>query len=540
MTPKSKTSVPIGRPAQGTSTAYGVVLERIIESAMDAIVSVDEEQQVVMFNAAAESMFQCSKADAMHQPLDRFIPARFRQGHAKHLRDFGEANVTQRRMGALGTVSGLRNDGTEFPVEASISHVKRDGRTFYTVVLRDVTDRQKLQQELKRRVDQQSAIAGLGAHALQSTDLSDLLDEAVSVVAKTLNVEYCKILERVPNEEALLLRAGVGWRDGLVGSALVPSGVDSQAGYTLRSEQPIIVSDLRQETRFNGPQLLFDHNVVSGISVSINGLRGSWGVLGAHTEASRVFPTEDIHMMQCVANVIATAVDRKRVDELLRRAERLAEFGTVASGLAHEIGTPMNVILGRAESLAEKTSEPATKKSLQIIISQVERITRLMHQLLSFARDRSAENRSMDLARVIHDTLEMVQARVLEQGITVESYIEEALPRLRADQDQITQVVLNLIVNAIHAMPNGGNLRVELGVEGLDIQLAISDTGEGIPQDQLTQIFEPFFSTKPTGEGTGLGLSIVKRIIEDHGGSITVQSQPGVKTTFIVLLPREA
>ena len=109
-------------PLQGTSTEHDSVLENIIDAAMDAIISVDEDQRIVMFNAAAGSMFQCSKDDAMHQPLDRFIPTRFRQSHAKHIHTFGQANVTQQRMRALGIVSGLRSDGTEFPVETSISH----------------------------------------------------------------------------------------------------------------------------------------------------------------------------------------------------------------------------------------------------------------------------------------------------------------------------------------------------------------------------------------------------------------------------------
>lgn len=524
-------------PVQGTSTAHDSVLESIIDAAMDAIISVDEDQRVVMFNAAAESMFQCSKEDAMHQPLDRFIPTRFRQSHEEHIRAFGQANVTQQRMRALGIVSGLRSDGTEFPVETSISHVQKDSQRIYTVVLRDLTDRQRLEQELKRRIDQQTVVADLGTHALRATEVVGLMDEAVVLVAKTLAVEYCNVLECLPGQSGLLLRAGAGWNDGLVGSAVVSSGADSLAGYALLSEEPVIVSDLARETRFSGPQLFLDHAVVSGISVCINGLEGPLGVVGAHTNRRRAFTTDDVHFMQCVANVIATAIDRQRVDEVLRRTERLAEFGTVASGLAHEIGTPMNVILGRAESLAEKTSEPATKKSLHIIIAQVERITKLMHQLLSFARHSSIENRAIDFARVIHDTLDIVQTRVSEQRVNVESYIQEAIPQVRADRDQMTQVVLNLVLNAIHAMLNGGTLRVKLDVEGPYVRLAIADTGGGIPPEQLTQIFEPFFTTKPPGEGTGLGLSIVKRIVEDHEGSIAVKSTLGEGTVFTIMFP---
>ena len=522
---------------QGTNTEHDSVLESIIDAAMDAIISVNEDQHIVMFNAAAESMFQCLKDDAMHQPLDRFIPTRFRQSHAELIRAFGEENLTQRRMGALGTITGLRSDGMEFLAEASISHVQTDSQRIYTVVLRDATDRRQLEEELKHRVDQQTVVADLGTHALRAIDVADLMDEAVFLVAKTLAVEYCNVLEWIPGQSAFHLSAGSGWNDGLVGSLVVPGGADSQAGYTLLSDTPVIVSELATDTRFSGPQLLLDHSVVSGVSVCINGLEGPLGVLGVFTTRCRTFARDDVHFIQCIANVIATAIDRKRVDDMFRRSERMAEFGTLASGLAHEIGTPMNVILGRAESLAAKTEEPTTKKTLQIIISQVERITKLMHQLLSFARHSSIENRAIDCARVVHDTLDIVQARVSEQRVNVKSHIPVNIPKVRADHDQMTQVVLNLILNAIHAMPNGGTLRLELDVAGPYVRLAIADTGDGIPPEQLAQIFDPFFTTKPTGEGTGLGLSIVKRIIEDHQGSIAVESKPGDGTTFTMMLP---
>jgi PAS domain S-box-containing protein len=176
------------------------------------------------------------------------------------------------------------------------------------------------QEALQVRVRQQAVVAELGQRALASTDLSMLLNEAVALTAHTLEVEYCKVLELLPEGTALLLRAGVGWQDGLVGHTMVGVETDSEAGYTLLSREPVIVADLHTEARFNGPPLLHDHGVVSGMSVIIQGPapKRPFGVLSAHTTQRRTFTQDDINFLQAVANVLAAAIERKRMEEELR------------------------------------------------------------------------------------------------------------------------------------------------------------------------------------------------------------------------------
>jgi PAS domain S-box-containing protein len=343
-------------------------LEGIIDSAMDAIISVDHEQKVVVFNDAAERMFQCSSQDAIGQPLDKFIPARFREAHRHHLKGFGQSGVTSRRMGQLGTVMGLRADGEEFPIEAAISHVTVQGNQFFTAILRDVSE-------------------------------------------------------------------------------------------------------------------------------------------------------------------------RTRLEEQLRRTERVAELGTLASGMAHEIGTPMNVILGRAEYLMDRVVDEPVKKGLRTIVAQVERITRVMNQLLSFARRKPSQPRALALPEVIEDSLDMFRERFSRHNVQVVTHIDPDCPSVVADSDQMNQVLINLIMNAVHAMPQGGTLRMGLDHEKDRVRLTVSDTGHGIPNEVVNKIFDPFFTTKEFGKGTGLGLTVVKGIIEEHQGSIAVESEEGKGTTFTVLLP---
>ncbi len=238
--------------------------------------------------------------------------------------------------------------------------------------------------------------------------------------------------------------------------------------------------------------------------------------------------------------VLASVVDiteRRRLEEQLRRTERIAELGTLASGMAHEIGTPMNVILGRAEYLLERVTEEPIKKSLQIIVTQVERITRVMNQLLAFARRRPADRRPVDLRETIEGSLEMFQERLARHGIRIEKAFGDDCPKVRADADQMSQVFINLVMNAVHAMPDGGTLRVGLARSNGTVQITVADTGHGIAQQDLAKIFDPFFTTKETGKGTGLGLTVVKGIIDEHGGAIQVESEPGRGTTFTISLP---
>ena len=238
--------------------------------------------------------------------------------------------------------------------------------------------------------------------------------------------------------------------------------------------------------------------------------------------------------------VVASIVDiseRKHLEAQLRQAERLAELGTLASGMAHEIGTPMNVILGRAEYLLHRTTDEGMKKGLTTIVTQVERITKVMNQLLAFARRRTPERRAADLGAIVEDSLEMFQERIAHSRIEVDKMFASPLPPVRADRDQLMQVLINLVMNSLHAMPEGGRLSLSLAREGNYARLDVADTGHGMPEEIRSKVFDPFFTTKEFGKGTGLGLTVVKGIIEEHGGTITLESVVEKGTTFTIRLP---
>lgn len=178
---------------------------------------------------------------------------------------------------------------------------------------------------LEAKARQQAAVATLGQQALAGVDLPVLFDHAVVSVSETLEVEYCKLLELLPDGRHMLLRAGVGWQAGLVGQITVSAGLESQAGFTLLSEEPVIVEDLRTETRFSGPPLLHSHGVISGVSVIIGPLEKPFGALGAHTARRHTFTQDDVHFLQAVANVLASAIDRKQAEQALQQSHALLQ-----------------------------------------------------------------------------------------------------------------------------------------------------------------------------------------------------------------------
>ncbi len=175
-------------------------------------------------------------------------------------------------------------------------------------IVQDITDLKAAEAALAARAERQAALAAITRAALHTDRTADLFDMAVLTVASAMGVEMAKVLETRPGEDTLILRSGVGWRDGLVGSATVSAGIGSQAGYTLHTREPVLVPDLAQEARFAGPPLLLTHEVVSGMSVVIGSERAPYGVLGIHTRARRDFTEDEIEFVQTVANILGEAV----------------------------------------------------------------------------------------------------------------------------------------------------------------------------------------------------------------------------------------
>ena len=233
----------------------------------------------------------------------------------------------------------------------------------------------------------------------------------------------------------------------------------------------------------------------------------------------------------------------KHLQDQVRRNERLTALGNLAAGVAHEIRNPLSSIKGFATYLAGRiTGEGPDKDAARTMIQEVDRLNRVVSELLEFARPGHKKLQPEDVNRVIERTLRLAGSDAAGKGITARFTPDESLPKIPLDAQRFTQALLNLFLNAIQATGPGGLLDVSAALDRDSHRLAVhvADTGKGMSPEVLAGMFNPYFTTKPTG--TGLGLAIVHRVVEGHGGEIKVQSQPGKGTVFTVLLPlgREA
>ncbi len=230
----------------------------------------------------------------------------------------------------------------------------------------------------------------------------------------------------------------------------------------------------------------------------------------------------------------------KNLEQQIVQTEKLATTGQLAAGIAHEIGTPLNVISGNAEfMLLDMKESDRGYQELSVIIEQAKRISQLMRQLLDFARPKMLSLQAVDVNKVINEVLSFVSLQFQKSSIDIKTELGENLPMVYGDPAHLYQVFLNVVVNAFQAMQKGGGLRVRTRTDGEEagkrrLVVTIEDTGEGILPENMEKLFTPFFTTKEPGKGTGLGLAVTRRIVHEHSGDMTIESEPGKGTAVTI------
>jgi signal transduction histidine kinase/CheY-like chemotaxis protein len=267
-----------------------------------------------------------------------------------------------------------------------------------------------------------------------------------------------------------------------------------------------------------------------------------WVEVTAHAES----PAPGVIRVDALVRDVS---ERKRLDDQARdlyhqllQAEKLAALGQTISGVAHELNNPLATILTWAERLSQRTVDDQTKRGLETILSESERAAKIVRNLLTFARKRHTTRTMVDVNQIVRETLALRSYEQTLANITIVEALAAGLPLAFADPHQFQQVLLNLIINAEQAMlaANGRGtlvLRSWHDMDGDAVVLEVNDDGPGVPEDVQPRIFDPFFTTKEVGKGTGLGLTVAYAIIQEHGGRITVKSEPGEGASFFVALP---
>lgn len=311
-------------------------------------------------------------------------------------------------------------------------------------------------------------------------------------------------------------------------------------------EEPKILEQLRRGERvshFETIRRRKDGSLLD-ISLTISPIKDSFGrVIGA-SKIARDITERRLAEALLLENEQKLKDQAKDLEQQLIASGRLVSIGQVTASMAHEFNNPLGIIIGFVEDMLSKgKSGESDQHTLRIIIEESRRCKKIVEDLMSFARPRAAEMSLINIQGVIDRTLELVNGQLYKQKVKVLKEIASDLPRIEADFQQLSQVLVNLYLNAIDAMPKGGQLKIGARSNGGDnhsaVVLNVADTGTGIEATEIDKIFRPFYTAKKS-RGLGLGLSICERIIKNHGGEIDVESKPGKGTTFKLRLPLKA
>jgi signal transduction histidine kinase len=350
----------------------------------------------------------------------------------------------------------------------------------------------------------------------------DLLARALSVVHVGGSVEGAVVLERqiTSRREVALARAPrlLATLAILIGVAAVVSLVVGRRVVGRPVDALAAKAERAGRGDFGGPLVLRQSDELGDLARAMNQMCADLA------ESSRM---------------LASEVDaREQALNQLRRADRLMTVGRLAAGLAHELGTPINVVSERIKMAAAGEIAPDdVPRNNQRMLEQLDRMARIIRQLLDFARQRSPEKTDADLVKLLRHVADLLRPLAEKASVSVVLEASDGPATAKVDTQQIEQAVSNLLVNAFQAMPQGGVVALRLRHDPGGFCIEVVDHGTGIASSDLVRIFEPFFTTKDVGEGTGLGLSVVHSIVEEHGGQIEVDSEPGRGSTFRVLLP---
>lgn len=542
----------------------------IVSLATEAIVSIDAELRITFFNHGAEQVFGYAADEVIGQGLEILIPGRFRDMHASAIRTFAASGVPARRMAERGRIAGLRKNGEEFPAEASISHLEIDGETVLNVVLRDVTERRRVEEELARtvahaeelRVEAEAAEDRARFLAEAGVELSRSLDyEATLAAVARLAVPHLAdySVTRLRDEDGSPRVVGVAHADPrrepivreLVGRLPRGSRATAAVDRVIETGTAELVEHITAADRALLAPEPPERDLLETLaprSYVMAPLRARGRVLGTiallFAESGRSYTTQDLPVIQALADRAGLAVDNARLYATAREATRARD--ETLRVVAHDIGNGLSAVRLHASLctrlLPEDEAGAAAREHARHIAELVSQAQRLRQDLLDAASLESGaltmRFAPVDTVEMVEEALERIAPLAAEKGITVTSEVADDLPVIAADMERLLQAMGNLLGNAVKFTPSGGSVTVRAERVGGAVRVAVTDTGPGIAPEHLPHVFDRFWRAPGAGGvGSGLGLAIAKGLVEAHHGVLEVESEPGAGTTFRFTLP---
>ncbi len=507
-------------PNQSSSVAETLLSPSILEAIPDAVVAVNQQGVIIQVNSQTETLFAYTRDELIGQKIEILVPERQRPEHDRHREQF-HAKPKIRRMGSGLDLYGRRRDRSEFPVEISLSPVTAGDGMIVLSVIRDISDRKRIEEELRRANEE--------LDRRKSRELRDSQNRLALIVDSSQDAIIGKNLDGIVTH----WNKGAEHIYGYTAQEMIGRSIALLAPKERADEIPQILKKIREGERveyFESVRVTKDGRNLN-VSIAVSPIYDAEGnVVGASTIARNI-------------------TSQKRTEDQLRHSQKMEAVGRLAGGVAHDFNNLLGIVTACSELLRDRASGESVEY-IDNISEAAKRGASLTRQLLAFSRRQSVQPQVLNLNDRLKDVSKLLRP-LMGDDVEIVLLPRTAMAIVEADPGQLDQIVVNLAVNARDAMPRGGRLIIETSVFELDesfarqhsmvagryVMLAISDNGIGMDEATRSRIFEPFFTTKEIGKGSGLGLATVYGIVTQSGGHIWVYSEVGHGTTFKIYLP---